>query len=829
MFYTSAIVWGNNILERGVDNHGQSFKSKKQFSPTMFVASKTKSSEYKLLDGKSVEPITPGTIKDTKEFIEKYSDVGSFNIYGQTNFQYQFLAEEYPGTVNYDSSKIRIHYIDLESESEFGFPELVGVKEKINAITVYDSIVGNPISFCWNDFEAAKVESEVVKCASEADMFRRYIQWHSSKYPDVLTGWYSNGFDIPYMCRRIEKVLGEEELKKMSPWGTVNNTSRKFKGSLKYETTIIGIACIDYLDLYKKFILSPRENYKLDTIAEIELGRKKLDYSEFKTFKDFYTGNFTKFLNYNIVDTVLVYELEQKLKIMEVLFTVAYMAKVNFEDVFSPIRTWENIIYNYLRDKNIVIPESSIRPRADFEGGFVKEITAGLYHWIASFDLQSSYPHQIMQYSISPENLIDERMDVSLMDLVDKKVDLSALKERNITMTANGQMFKRGGGLFPELIQSMYNQRSDAKKEMKKYKAMLEEDKDNEEYKNKISSFNNLQHALKILMNSLYGAWASVYFRYYDSRIAEGITLSSQLAIHWMNRKFNEFFNKKLGTQNIDYVKYNDTDSIYLTLEAVVEKIAPNKSTVGKINAMDKFCQEILSPYIEKCFVEMAEYMNATEQKMAMGRDTLTEKAIFCSKKKYILLEHDSEGVRYSEPKKKVVGLQMIQSSTPKVMKEKLVKALDIIIDGDEVALQKYVLEVEREFRQYSIEEVSSPSGIDGMIKYADDKKIYQSGVPFHVRGALMHNHLVKQFDLDKHVAMLRDGDKIRYTYLLLPNPSHENVISFTDSLPEEFGLHRYIDWETQFSKVFLGPLKTILNAIKWTPYMENDLGDLFG
>lgn len=471
-FYTNAQTWGNSILVRGYNKTG-AFQTKVPFSPTMFVKATKKQSDYKLLNGTLVESFKPGTIKETKEFIEKYKEVETFPVYGQTNYTYQYLSETYPEEIRYDSKKIRVHFLDIESESEFGFPRLDNVAERINAITIYDTIEGQSFTFGFGEFKSTLKNSIYKKCKDEADMLKEYILFHSTNYPDVMTGWFSNGFDIPYIARRVEKVLGEQFMNKLSPWGNVNNSERIYNGDKEYSTTILGISLIDYLDLYKKFVLKPRESYKLDFIAEVELGENKLDHSEYASFKDFYTKNFQKFVDYNIHDTLLVFRLEQKLKLLEVLFTIAYIAKINYEDVFSPVKTWDTIIYNYLKERNIVIPQQKYSRKEDYPGGYVKEPIKGMHNWIVSFDLQSSYPHQIMQYAISPENFVGERLDVSLEDLVNKKVDLSELKERNLTMTANGWLYEKKEGIFPALAGNMYEKRAEAKKEMKEWKKKL--------------------------------------------------------------------------------------------------------------------------------------------------------------------------------------------------------------------------------------------------------------------------------------------------------------------------------------------------------------------
>jgi DNA polymerase elongation subunit (family B) len=826
-FYSSIVQWGNSILVRGYEKNGP-FKKKEEFNPTMYVSSKKGNSKFKLFNGGMVDEISPGSIKETKEFIERYDEVEGFAVHGQTNFSYQYISENFPGEIQYDSTLIRVHFLDIETENEHGWPNLADANEKINLITIYDSIKKHPVTFGWGEF-TPKNNEIYFKFSSEFEMLSKYVEWHSQDYPDVMTGWFSNGFDIPYICRRIEKICGVHTLNRLSPWSYVRNDEKMFQGEKEYTSMILGIALIDYLDLYKKFILKPRENYKLDYIAEVELGEKKVDYSEYNSFKEFYENNFQKFTEYNIHDTVLVYKLEQKLKLLDILFTVAYYAKINYEDVFSPVKTWDTIIYNYLRERNVVIPKQKFHRKEEYPGGFVKEPIKGMHKWVVSFDLQSLYPHLIMQYGISPENFVGLRMDVVMEDLVNKKTDLSELLENDYCMTANGWLYRREEAMLPNLMQEMYNLRAKAKKEMIEVKKQYEDSPSNA-LKNKISSLDNLQHAAKILLNSCYGAVGNEFFRYYDSRMAEGITLSGQLSIMWMERKFNAYLNKVLKTTNVDYVIAIDTDSCYLNLEPLVNEYCDEgDSIISKIDFMDKICKEAIQPFINKCFEELAKYMNAYQQKMFMKRESLADTGIWVAKKKYVLNVYDNEGVRYKEPEVKVTGLQMIQSSTPQVIKKNLKDSLDIIISGDQEKLQEYVLKLEGAFRNYKVEEISKPSGVNGLKKYDDSKTIYTKGTPIHVRGSLLYNHLVKELNLTNRYQFIKDNDKIKFVYLMMPNHIKEDVIAFPSELPVEFELHKYVDYETQFQKIYISPLEAILDVIGWSAYKSNSMGDLFG
>jgi len=569
----------------------------------------------------------------------------------------------------------------------------------------------------------------------------------------------------------------------------------------------------------------------LDHIASVELGDKKLDYSEYGSFKDFYEQNWKKFVAYNIHDVQIVDKLEDKMKLIELQLVMAYNAKINYEDVFSQVRMWDAIIYNHLRDQGIVIPGNSGNKKWDkFEGAYVKDPLVGLHKWVASFDLNSLYPHLIMQYNISPETMLEGRETVNVDYLLDQRFDTSEVKAKGVSMTANGVCYRKDKqGFMPELMEKMYKDRSKYKKQMLGVQQQYEKDKSKKELLKEISRLNNLQMAMKIALNSAYGAMGNQYFRYFDLRMAEGITTSGQLSIRWMANKLNEFMNKTLKTTKKDYVIAIDTDSIYLTLETLVESTCAGKTDEQKIQFMDKICEEVFQPFIDKGYKELADYMNAFDQKMQMKREVLADKGIWTAKKRYILNVHNSEGVQFAEPKIKVMGLEMVKSSTPAVIRDKLKDSINVILEGDEKKLHRYIEEFRDTFNKLSIEEIAFPRGINGIKEYAASSTIYRKSTPIHVRGALLFNHQLKELNLTHKYQPLKDGDKIKFVYLKTPNRIQEDIISFSQTLPTEFDLHRYIDYEKQFQKVFLDALQIVIQPLKWNVEEQSSLEDFFG
>ena len=826
-FYTSVHPIGDRIFIRGVEN-GKRYQRKLDFSPTLYVTSK-KPSKWKTLEGTFVDEVNPGSIKDTREYIKRYEGVQGFDVYGNSNYAYQYISDNYSHDVNWDMEQIKVFTIDIETATENGFPDIRAANEEVLLITVKELATKRIITFGSKTYVNPREDVIYVNCKDEHNLLTQFLEFWTKSYPDVITGWNTDFFDMPYLIRRIERELGDGESNKMSPWGYVNERKTFIKGSEEIHYDIVGIAQLDYLELYKKYTYSKQESYRLDYIAEQELGDKK-KVNPGDSFKDFYTNHWQQFVDYNIHDVELVDKLEDKMRLIELHLTMAYNAKINFEDVYSQVRMWDTIIYNHLRKKGIVVPAKSYSGKdAQFEGAYVKDPIIGLHKWMASFDLNSLYPHLIMQYNISPETLTSEKISVTVDKLLNQEIDTTYVKQRDLALTANGWTYtKEFKGFMPELMEQMYANRSKFKKQMLKIEQEYQNDKTKVHLLKDISRLNNLQMAMKIALNSAYGAMGNQYFRYFDIRMAEGITTSGQLSIRWMANKLNAFLNKTLKTEGKDYVVAIDTDSIYLTLEMLVEKTCQGKTDEQKIKFMDKICEDVFQPFIDSGYQELADYMNAYSQKMQMKREVLADKGIWTAKKRYILNVHNSEGVQYEKPKIKVMGLEMVKSSTPAVIRDKLRDSIEVILKGNQADLQNYIMDFRKQFDKLPVEEIAFPRGVNGLKQYAGSP-IYCKGTPIHVRGALLFNHYTKKMGLDKKYQAIRDGDKIRFVYVRKPNPFQEDVIAFSQELPPEFDLGSYIDYDKMFEKVFTDALQIVIQPLGWSTSEQSSLEDFFG
>ena len=826
-FYTSVHTVGDKVLVRGYEN-GRPYSRRIDFYPTMYVNSKTQT-KWKTLEGTYVDEVQPGTIRETRDFVKRYEGVAGFSVYGNTNYAYQYISDTYDGDVNWDMEQFRVFTIDIETATEEGFPNIATANEEVLLITVKDLQSKKIITFGTREFYHQRDDVEYIYARTEQQMLKDFMIFWQQNYPDVITGWNTDFFDIPYLVHRIERELGESFAKKLSPWGLINQRKTFIKGNEEIHYDILGVSQLDYLELYKKYTYSKQESYKLDYIAEQELGDKKKE-NPGETFRDFYTHHWQDFVEYNIHDVELVDRLEDKMRLLELHLTMAYQAKINPEDVYSQVRMWDSIIYNHLRKKGIVIPmKTHSNKDAQFEGAYVKDPLIGGHKWVASFDLNSLYPHLIMQYNISPETLTHEKIPCTVEKLLNQEVDTSYAKRRDLAMAANGWCYRRDiKGFMPELMETMYANRSKFKKQMLKVQQEYEKDKSSKHLLKEISRLNNLQMAMKIALNSAYGAMGNAYFRYFDIRMAEGITTSGQLSIQWMANEFNRYMNKALKSEGKDYVIAIDTDSIYLTLEDLVEKVCEGKTVEQKIKYMDKVCEEIFQPFIDNTYQKLAEYMNAYSQKMIMKREVLAEKGIWIAKKNYVLSVHNSEGVQFAKPKLKVLGLAMVRSSTPSVIRDELRHSVEVILHGDEKTVQKYIADYKATFNKFSVESVAFPRGVSGLKQYAGSP-IYAPKTPMAVRAALLFNHYVKKHGLEKKYQLIREGDKIKFVYLKMPNPIRENVIGFTSELPKEFGLDAFVDYDTQYDKVFVEPLKTIIEPLKWSAEEVSSLEEFFG
>ena len=826
-FYKNVIEHRGKLLVRGI-HEGKEYKERLDFSPTLYATSQ-EDSKFKTLQGQTLKPIQFPSIAKAREFKRSY-DTGNSPLYGMDRYQYQYIANEYPEDMVFDKEQIKIFTLDIECTAENGFPDIDNATEELLAITVKNQSNKQIITWGTGEFKTDRTDVTYIKCKNEKSLIMEFMKFWIKNYPDVITGWNTKFFDIPYLFNRIRNIVDEKVLKKFSPWNLVERETIIVRGRPQTHYKIFGISMLDYLDLYQKFIPQKQESYKLDYIGKVELGLPKDD-NPYDTFREWYTKDYQSFIDYNIKDVEIVDQLEDKLKLIELVLTMAYEAKVNYTDVFSQVRMWDMLIYNYLKKDNVMIPPKKDNIKDDkYEGAYVKDPITGMHNWIVSFDINSLYPHLIMQYNISPEKIIGvEPSGISVDKLLDHATPLTHLKAEGACITPNGAKFKIDSpGFLPRLMESMYNDRVKFKTLEFQAKQEYQKTKDKSLLK-EISRCHNIQWSKKIALNSAYGAIGNQYFRYYDVRQATAITSAGQFVIRFIQKNVNEYMNKILkSTSEVDYIVASDTDSIYLCLDKLVEATCKDKSKADTLKFLNKVVESRIEPFIDKCFEELAEYTNAIKQKMVMKREVIADKGIWTAKKRYMLNVLDEEGITFDEPKLKIMGIEAVKSSTPEVCRGKIREAIKLIMTKDEDTLQKFIADFKNEFYQMTAEQISFPRSCNNLKKYMHGSNIFIKGTPIHVKGALIYNHQLKQFKLHRKYPIIQEGDKLKFLKLKEANPFKFDVISYVSKLPSEFKLQEYIDYDIMFQKTFVDPMSFILNSIGWSTEKTASLEDFF-
>lgn len=827
-FYTNVEIFGNSVLIREVVD-GVRHKSKLQWQPTLFIQDNSSTeSEYKSLYGDPVKEIVAGNIRETKEFIKQYEGVDGFNIFGQLNYTLQFLNDRYEHEITPDMDSLSIWSIDIETRvPEDGFPKPETATGEIVLITMQN--VKTKSCYTFGTGKYSRDDTVFESSNDEYSLLKNFLMFWERADIDIITGWNIEFFDIPYIINRVKRILGEDAVKKMSPWGFVSAEMRNFRGKEELSVDIKGIAILDYLALYKKFTYTKQESYSLKFISSEELGHTKVDLPG-ETFNDNIDNHWDEFVHYNIVDTQLVTELESKLKLLELIITMAYQAKINFTDVFSPVKMWDSLIHNSLLKEKIVVPQRAHVGSRPIEGAYVKEPKPGKYNWIISLDATSLYPSIMMSLNISPETFAG-RVDISMDSLIKETIDVSPFLEQGYAISPIGALFKKDQvGILPRLIKEMMASRKTAKNQMLSLESDYQTSKD-DKLLPKISALNNKQMAAKIALNSLYGATANEGFRFFNPDVAESITMTGQFILKKIENEIDFALNKKFGTGEHKYLVYVDTDSVYVNMEPVVKKFLTGKNDSDVVKSLEKVAKDILQAEINKICGNISDTLGFFENKIHFKLEAVGDIAIWCAKKKYIVRVHSSEGVTYAKPKFKVMGLEMVRSSTPAFIRSKLKESLVQVFDGNEKSVQQFIDKAREEFNALPIESVAFPRTANSIDEYYDASSIYKRATPIHVRGVLLYNEIIKRKKLQGKYPLINDGDKIKFMYLKMPNPLKENVIAIPadGSLPKDLALDKYVDYSMQFEKSFLSAMNIILEPIGWNAEETSSLDEFFG
>lgn len=887
-FFLSAERIGNQIYERYIDKNGKEQERYVDYMPTMFHhAAPDTVTPYKDIYGKTVIARTFDNMREARNWMQRMSDMGQEAL-GMEDFTLAYLSDVYKGEIRYDKSKVRICSVDIEVTAPV-FPKPEQALYPIDAITHYDSIHDRFFVFdlkgdngetwsvkksCLTDDVKDRVVYNVYD--TEDELLLDYIRFFSENYPVGFTGWNTEIFDIPYIVNRICNKFGEKTAKRLSPCGRINRRmARDDFGNEREAIKLLGIESLDYIDLYKKFSFTPQPNYKLDYIAEYETGIGKLDYEG--QLNKLRAENHQRYIDYNIEDVNRVLEIDKVRGFIDLVFSLSYYAKIKFNQVFNPMKVWDAIIFNSLKEQKIVVPENKQQPKQKYPGAFVKEPVAGAYRWMMSFDLTSLYPSIIRQVNISPETIVGSFP----VDLMENYISGIAPRPSDVySCSPNGWMFRKDiKGIIPIEITKVFQQRKEYKNMMlasdrnaELVKAALHKGEFgtvaeyqvdarhdfSDEFKAGLSQYTrdtleNLLHVCKaesilcntnqisrkVLINSLYGALGNEKFRYYDLRNASAITLFGQLAIQWIERKINEYLNQLCGTENYSYVRYCDTDSVYVHVVAVIEKIGGEsrfKTTNDLVDFLDKFGRERMEPIIDKGYRELCEYMNNYEHLMFMDREAIAGPPLgsdgiggfWTGKKRYGLNVWDMEGTRYAEPKLKIMGLETQRSSTPTACRKSLKECIRRLLQEGEKSLQDYYDQFDSEFRNLHYTDVAAVSSANHLGKYSDGNNNPIKGAPSQVKAALTFNRCAEQYGFDG----VKEGEKVMILPLKDKNPFNDTWFGWPSGtkIPSvlEAEVLKYVDWKLLFEKTFDKPIKAITDATGHSCIKRFDLTDFF-
>lgn len=844
-FYTNATRYKNDILYRGIED-GKRVFYRDRFQPTLYQKNPASTYNLRTMDGVRVTPIELESMGAASAYLKKYQTEDGM-VHGNTNYVAQYLSEKFPeAEIDYDFDQICTSYTDIETTCEDGFPDVDNPTEQITVITSYDTVNKTYFVFTHKEVKGAKgnldfdlsdpanrTEALIKKLKidhrvydTEREMILAFLEYWQSIYPDIVTGWNLALFDIPYIIGRMILLFGDEKAAELSPWNKIDRHEVEVFKKMRTKYAIYGVAIMDYLDLYKKFTQGNRSSYKLDYIANLELGYGKVSYDEHGAMHLFYKNDFPRFVEYNIVDVVLIVELERQRRMIELAVFMAYWTRVNFEHIHSPVRMIESIASSHMLNKGIVFPPMHDRTKTrQNKGAYVKPPLVGKHDWVVSFDVASLYPSIIMQQNISPEVLVEDGyVGVTVDEIISRTADLTTDVKSNECVCGNGWKFRTDkSAILPDIIERLFAARQANKKKMLEADRALQDTNLTASQKKQLKETKEIydirQNSLKILLNSFYGAFANEAFIFFDMRLAEAVTYTGQVAIKWAQKAVNEYLNNLLKTDS-DYVIAIDTDSLYITLDEVVKRVMPNETDPQKITQfLDNVCKEKISPLLQSSYKDLAKYLNSRKPCIDMKREIIASHGVWTGKKHYALNVYNKEGTSYSKPELKLVGLETAKSSTPQVIRDALTESISILMNKDEQTLLNYVEGVKKEYFTRPLEEIAYPRGVTEIAKYhsMDPMLMVAKGCPVHVRGCIMFNKLIEQHKVDHLHAKIREGDKIKYAYLKKPNPTRQHVIGFADKLPPQFELDEYIDRKVMYEKQFVEPLQSLVKHAGWS------------
>ena len=785
---------------------------------------------------------------ERKRFVDNSSNSRIFHNLAP---EQQFLIEMFKdqnGDPKFSQFPLKTFLLDIEVDTtvESGFPTPERAAVPINLITVHDSLTKSTHTWGLANRYTPTLENCIYHfCKDERDLILQFVDFWKSDYCDVASGWNSSGFDFPYLINRFIKIFGEDFVKQLSPTGTVR--SRKVFTNMGKEMvmwSIQGIALLDYMDLYKTFSPGEKESFSLNYISELELGEGKIAHNAV-SLGELAQTDWKLFVDYNIQDVHLLVKLEEKLKFLEIARMLAYKGCTNFEAAMGKVAIVTGAVAIQASKQGYIIPTfTSHIERESYEGGFVRDPEKGIQKAIVSFDVNSLYPNTIITLNISPETklgkIIEGELDVTpevTIQLVNGKSHTltsdkfkSFLLKEQISLSKAGVMYsQKSKGVIPNLIDQIYEERVNTKKQLTKLKKTGKKDKDS---LLKLTYYDTLQYTLKILLNSIYGTFANKHSSLMDIDHAMSITVTGQNVSKAGGHILDNFVKQKYNI-NESITKYGDTDSVYISIDSILKKENIELVVDGSINPK---VHEIVDELDKHVNVEILNWARkelfSIDPRFVFKREVISDVGIFLQKKRYILHILDEEGVAVN--KFKYTGIELVRSTTPKKVKKFIEKIIQTALLTENVKeSNKNYQESYEDFKKLDLNDVSLRTSINNLEKYSQGASLYKykKGTPSHVKGAIAYNILIKDLKIDDKHEPIEAGQKVKKLYCD-KNKYGLDAICYISSLPENFNLRP--NWDKMFAKLVSQPIERLYEAIGWPlpqigREIQTDLFDMFG
>ena len=884
-FYTSVSSSFNGVRLTGVWG-GKRFirESVRGFNPELYIPHHE--GMFLGTDGEKLKRLEFETVSEYWKFLKEGREIENLKMYGEISPEYQFICKHFTGDIKYDKSLMNLTYFDIETASldpkyrPTNKDIFVLKNQPVVSIALYHSMYDEVVVFGLKPYDKTKSEHTAtpityIECYSEIDLLERFASHITScKYrPDLLMGWYSSGFDIPYLIARCLTVGGKKLARSLSVFNDYNSFTMPKKTSVGVfkDTeifTIAGLQHVDLQDAYKQFSgRSVQQSYKLDFIAKRELSRGKLDYGDMNIF-DFYHKDHQKYIDYNILDTYLLKLLDDKIGLSTRIIATAFSNKCNFSDTIGTTKQWDTRLYDNITKMGLIIPYKAEREKVSYVGGYVRDSMLGVHKWVMTKDVTSEYPRCIIMCNMSPETLtttpdetcarsangvyfrtdIDGIIAQAAVEIFDKRSSFKKVKSESKRQLDLIKQEMNERGIVPNLKTKAVNTPDLYNHAFDKGLHTITDSELNQLYADVYEIMQSAdvdQYIMKILVNSLYGSLGSRFFRFYHPDIAEAITKTGQYIIKSFAETLNNCMNRinntkdqsyvevdiddpsnnqEVGNIHEDYLVMGDTDSCAISFESYVDNNCQGWSDTDIINEILRLDNEIIQPEIDNTINEIYKELNVKNKGLEFGTETIAKKAVYLVKKHYlghIVWDEGKFHLDEDNPELKIKGLEGVKSSTSLYFQEKLADFYKIAMLGTQDDAIKLIDSVKNEYSTLDVEDMGKPIKIRELAKWIPqnpDDGIYIKGTHENAKAALIYNHWLHKLGITHDYSEIKEGDAVNLIKLREPNLIRERVIAIPNGIiPKEFMLHNAINLEEQVQKYYIKPVTNILNMLGWT------------